>query len=87
MTRVCSGAFDRSEWSSPGGVSTGWVTWIRSWWAAGSDAEWNEARAVVPAWNDGEVPDGDLGRVEMWGGESDAVDSDVSELVNGDGSM
>ena len=37
--------------------------------------------------NEDEMPDGDLGRVEMWGGESDAVDSDVSELVNGDGSM
>ncbi|WP_186313343.1 hypothetical protein [Halorubrum salsamenti] len=51
------------------------------------DAESNEAGAVVAAWNDGEVPDGDLGRVETWGGESDEVYSDVSELVNGDGSM
>ena len=54
---------------------------------AGSDAESNEAGAVVPAWNDGELPDGDLGCVETWGGESDAVYGDVSELVNGDGSM
>lgn len=54
---------------------------------AGSDAESNEAGAVVAPWNDGEVPDGDLGRVETWGGEPDEVYGDVSELVNGDGSM
>lgn len=54
---------------------------------AGSDAEWNEAGAVVAAWSDGEVPDGDLGRVETWGGEPDEVYRDVSELLNEDGSM
>ena len=51
------------------------------------DAEANESGVSGPAWNDGAVLDGDLGRVETWGGESDAVYSDVSELVNGDGSM
>jgi len=31
--------------------------------------------------------DGDLGRVETWGGEPDEMYGDVSELLNGDGSM
>ncbi len=51
------------------------------------DAESNEVGAVVAAWSDVELPDGDLGHVETWGGEPDAVYRDVSELLNGDGSM
>jgi hypothetical protein len=51
---------------------------------AGRDGEASEAEDGVPVWNDGAVSDGDLGRVETWGGEPDEVYSDVSELLNGD---
>jgi hypothetical protein len=36
---------------------------------------------------EGDRPDGDLGRVETWGGEPDEMSTDLSELLNGDGSM
>ncbi|WP_459890122.1 hypothetical protein [Halostagnicola bangensis] len=36
---------------------------------------------------DEEVPEGDLGRVETWGGEPDETYSDLDELLNGDASM
>lgn len=54
---------------------------------AGSDDEPSDRADGVAAWNDGAVPDGDLGRVETWGGEPDEMYGDVSELLNGDGSV
>ena len=51
---------------------------------AGSDGTSKEAGEDVTVWNDGEVPDGDLGRVETWGGEPDEEYGNVSELLNGD---
>lgn len=54
---------------------------------AGRDGESREDGSDGPAWNDGVVPDGDLGRVETWGGEPDEVYANVSELLNGNRSM
>ena len=51
------------------------------------DAESNDRQDGVPVWNDEDVPDGDLGRVETWGGEPDEMYEDVSELLNGDRAM
>jgi len=53
---------------------------------AGRNGESNDREGGVSVWNDEEVPDGDRGRVETWGGEPDE-DRDVSELLNGDGAM
>ncbi len=36
---------------------------------------------------DEDRPDGELGRVETWGGEPDETTTDLNELFNGDGSM
>jgi hypothetical protein len=54
---------------------------------AGRDSESNEGEEDVPVWNHGKVPDGDVGRVETWGGEPDEMDGDVSELLDGEGSV
>ena len=51
------------------------------------DEEASEAEDGVPAWNAGGMPDSDLGRVETWGGEPDEMYGDVSELLNGEGSV
>lgn len=46
-----------------------------------------EGHAAVENENEDEMLDGDLGRVETWGGEPGAVYGDVSGLVNGDWSV
>ena len=51
------------------------------------DGEVSETKHHVSPWNNEGVPDGDLDRVETWGGEPDEMYGDVSELLNGDGSM